>query len=453
MHSISTTAALALLGLASAAPTGNVQANNLLSGSFVVSNVPTGNNVTRDGPAALNQALSRYGFTTSTNTGAGTVDANQGNVVSDALSSVTSSVAAANRVATSNKASPSLGTGGTAAGSEQGEVSADSQSNDLEYTSQIQVGGQTIQVNFDTGSSDLWLFNTKMPSSMTAGHTLYDPTKSKNFTQIQGATFSVSYGDTSNATGNLVGTDIVNIGGADFENQVIELPNQVTDSFVKDTKSNGLVGLAFGKLNTVKPTAAKTFIENIANQLKQPVFTANLKHAATGSYEFGNIDTTSYSGNMVWAPVDQSRGYWQFTSNFYAVKSHASAKNNNGASPAIADTGTSLLLMDPVVVTDYYAQVPGAAIDQTAGGYTFPCTAALPDLFIGISGGLNGGQMNQIPGSLMNYAPTTGGKCFGGLQSNNGGGLQILGDILFKSAFIAFNYGNSSLGFAAHTAN
>lgn len=451
MHGISSTAALALLSLASAAPT-KPQISNLLSGTFVVSNVPTGNNVTRDGSSAYSQALSKYGFTTDSSSEGAT----QGNTISGAVTAVTSSIAgvpAANKVATANKASSTLGTAGTAAGSEQGEVNADSQMNDLEYTSQIQVGGQTIQVNFDTGSSDLWLFNTKMPSSMQAGHTLYDPSQSKTFKQMQGASFAVSYGDASNATGNLVGTDIVNIGGADFENQVIELPNSVTPSFVKDTKSNGLVGLAFGKLNTVKPNSAKTFIENIATQLKQPVFTANLKHAATGSYEFGNIDQNSYSGPMVWTPVDSSRGYWQFTSNFYAIKTHQNAKNNVQASPAIADTGTSLLLMDPIIAQDYYSQVPGSAVDNAAGGYAFPCNANLPDLFIGISGNVNSGQMNQIPGSLMNYSPINATHCFGGLQSNQGGGLQILGDILFKSAFVAFNYGNSSLGFASHTAN
>jgi hypothetical protein len=40
--------------------------------------------------------------------------------------------------------------------------------------------------------------------------------------------------------------------------------------------------------------------------------------------------------------------------------------------------------------------------------------------------------------------------CFGGLQAGQSGGLQVYGDIFFKSNFVVFNGGNNTLGFAEH---
>ena len=126
------------------------------------------------------------------------------------------------------------------------------------------------------------MFNTNLATQDQTGHTVYDPSKSTTAAAVQGATFNISYGDGSGASGP-VGTDTVNIGGAVVQSQTIGLPDQVTASFVQDTASNGLVGLAFSELNTVRPNQAKTFFANVAGDLAQPVFTANLKSGtATG---------------------------------------------------------------------------------------------------------------------------------------------------------------------------
>ncbi|MCJ1409291.1 S-glutathionyl-(chloro)hydroquinone reductase [Ptychographa xylographoides] len=285
-----------------------------------------------------------------------------------------------------------------AATGETGEVTNTPAENDAEYLAPISIGGQTIMMDFDTGSSDLWVFNTMLPTADTTGHTLYNPSQSSSFNLLNGQTYSIHYGDGSTSAG-IVGTDTVNIGGATVTSQAVELPTTVSGSFIGNTASNGLVGLAFSSLNTVKPTQQQTFFDNIRASLAQPVFTANLKHATTGSYEFGTIDPTQFAGSIAYTPIDTASGFWQFPSNSFAVGG-GDVQQNAEANPAIADTGTSLLLVDDSLITGYYTQVNGAFYSQSQGGVIFPCDATLPDLDLA----MGPSYMATIPGSEMNFA-------------------------------------------------
>lgn len=80
-----------------------------------------------------------------------------------------------------------------------------------------------------------------------------------------------------------VGLDTVDIGGSTVAQQAIGLPSFVSASFASDTASNGLVGLAFSKLNTVSPSKQLTFFDNVVNDLTLPVFTAQLKGGTVGA--------------------------------------------------------------------------------------------------------------------------------------------------------------------------
>ncbi|KAI0832249.1 acid protease [Hypoxylon sp. FL0890] len=341
--------------------------------------------------------------------------------------------------------------GGAAASKGQATASADNvtglvtntpEANDVEYLSPVNIGGQTLNLDFDSGSSDLWVFNTQLSSAATQGHTVFDPAQSKTFQLMQGASFEISYGDGSGAAGN-VGTDTVDIGGATVTSQAVELATAVSQSFVQDTNNNGLLGLAFSQLNTVQPTAQKTFFDNVKSSLAEPLFTADLRAQAAGAYEFGAVDTSKFTGAMTWVPVNTTQGFWQFTSEKFAIDG-GEAQTSTAGAQAIADTGTTLLLADPAVAQAYYAKVDGAVDDEQQGGFTFPCDSQLPDLQLDV-----GGNMATVKGADINFTQVDDQTCFGGLQATSVG-LQVYGDIFFKSNFIAFNGGNNSLGFAQH---
>lgn len=255
-----------------------------------------------------------------------------------------------------------------------------------------------------------WVFNTALPANQQGNHTLFNPQKSSTFQAMQGSTFNISYGDGSFAMGN-VGMEQVDIGGATVSQQAVGLPNQVSQSFVQDGQSNGLVGLAFSQLNTIKPQQQKTFFANVAPALSQPVFTANLKAGTAGAYEFGTIDNTQFQGDLTNVPVNTVNGFWQVDSQMFAVGNSPPQAAAGGSGTAIADTGTSLMLVDNAVVNTYYSQVDQAQNAANIGGVVFPCNAQLPDLQVAI--GPN--YMAKIPGSGIKFANVgvdeTGQQC------------------------------------------
>jgi hypothetical protein len=346
-----------------------------------------------------------------------------------------------------DKANTSASTAAAAkGGNTTGTVAANPGENAALFLSPVDIGGQTLNLDFDSGSSDLWCFSTGLDPQVIGQHTAFDPTKSTSFKKVNGAQWKISYGDGSGAAG-VVGTDTVTIGGVTVENQAVELATAVSQSFVEDTNTDGLVGLAFSNLNTVndgtKKTPQKTFFDNVMTKLDMPVFTADLDPDGTGVYEFGKIDSTKFEGQMAWIPVKAETGFWQFGSTKFSVGDQLF--DNPQGSDAIADTGTSLLLVDQQVAEAYYSQVKGAQLNAQVGGFIFPCNAKLPDMSVAIGDS----YMAKVPGNQLVFAPVDNANttCFGGVQGNQGSGLQIYGDTLFRSQFVAFNGGNQSLGF------
>lgn len=288
-----------------------------------------------------------------------------------------------------------------------------------------------------------WVFSSELPANEQNGHNIYNPASSSTSAIANGETWKISYGDGSSASGNVY-TDVVSVGGTSVTGQDVELASTISSQFAQD-QSDGLLGLAFSSINTVTPDQAKTFFANAESGLSAPLFTSDLKKGAPGSYDFGYIDTSKYTGDITYTPVDNSRGFWGFTSSGYTVGSGSAVSDSI---PAIADTGTSLLLLPDDIVSAYYAQVSGAQNSNTDGGYIFDCSAALPDLSFAIEG-----YNAVVPGSYINYAPVSSGSssCFGGLQSSAGVGVNIFGDVFLKAQFVVFDdaAGGPQLGFAA----
>lgn len=160
-----------------------------------------------------------------------------------------------------------------------GSVDAHSLRGDLEYLSEVKIGTpeQTFMLNFDTGSSDLWVFSTATNRDQVRGQALYDPGAS-NTAQLQnGQTWRISYQDESSASG-IVYQDSVSIGGLKVPQQMVEVAQSVSPAFTADAACSGLVGLGFDNNNAVRPNSARTWFSNFKANLAKPLFTTNLHY-------------------------------------------------------------------------------------------------------------------------------------------------------------------------------
>ncbi|EOA81136.1 uncharacterized protein SETTUDRAFT_24639 [Exserohilum turcica Et28A] len=324
-----------------------------------------------------------------------------------------------------------------AAGGSGSVTASPSDSYDRSYLCPVTVGGTTLHLDFDTGSADLWAFSSLQSRSQRGSHAYYTVNPSK---QLQGYSWSISYGDGSGASGKVY-ADKVTVGSVTATSQAVEAATSVSAEFSQDV-TDGLLGLAFSSINTVEPQAQTTFFDTVHDQLASPLFAVTLKYHAAGTYDFGFIDSSKYTGSITYVNADNSQGFWAFSASGYSVGN----SNTRSSISGILDTGTTLILVDDSIVSAYYSQVSGAQFDNSQGGYTFPCSASLPTFSITV-----GGVKQTVPGKYINYAPASGNSCFGGIQSNSGIGFNIFGDIFLKSKYIVHEMSdnaNPRIGFA-----
>ena len=128
------------------------------------------------------------------------------------------------------------------------------------------------------------------------------------------------------------------------------------------------------QLNTAQTTQLKTLVENMitdpAIHSDAELFTAFLTHEKDKQmpfYTFGNIDhdtVNANGGQILHAPIDKSNGFWQFNSTSSSVKGQVIQIPSN---TAIAETGTTLALVDDATCKAIYDAIPDATYDETQG--------------------------------------------------------------------------------------
>ena len=170
-----------------------------------------------------------------------------------------------------------------AAAKQTGSVTATPEQFDQAYLCPVTVGNSQLNLDFDTGSADLWVFSTLTPASESRGHSVYNPSSGK---KLQGSSWQITYGDQSSA-GGLVYTDKVVVGGVTATNQAVEAASSVSAQFVQNTASDGLLGLSFSSINQIQPQPKTTFFDTVKSTLAKALFTVDLKKGTAGSYTFG----------------------------------------------------------------------------------------------------------------------------------------------------------------------
>ncbi|EXJ94865.1 hypothetical protein A1O1_03263 [Capronia coronata CBS 617.96] len=342
------------------------------------------------------------------------------------------------------------------------QVTTDDQQNDAFYTCPVQFGtpAQTLDLDLDSGSADLWVWSTHLPSktveaAMASGAAVFDPDNSSTFKGMPGSTWQIRYGDNSAASGT-VGTDNVKIGNITIEGQAVELASRISSQLQNQTESRGLFGLAFGKINTVRPKAVHTPLENMILQqdipASQELFTCYLgsykdkndPDHGQSFYTFGGIDegVVQSSGQPIsYTPIDNSEGFWMFSSPSVVINGVAIELPNN---QAIADTGTTLMLVTDQICDQIYGAIDGAEYSEDAMGWVFPADTPaenLPTVSFAV-----GSKQIVIEKEHLSFAAYNSTMVFGGIQSQGNLNFNIFGDVFLQGVYAVFDAGNKQFG-------
>lgn len=290
-------------------------------------------------------------------------------------------------------------------------------------------------------------------------HNLYNPGRSTTYRPLRTSSWKIKYGDGSTASGS-VGTDTLYLGGLRIDKQAFGLARQLSPTF-SATAGDGILGLAFNRISVVKPKPLPGPLENMAGQeditKDMELFTAylgswrdkdDIDHGES-FYTFGYIEQSVLLRCSVrepwYVPLVQTHGLWEFASESIKINNETITRSKN---TAIADTGSSLLLLPDEIVTKIYAQIPGAEFSKKHQGWIFPINTPvekLPTLKIGIGSAAHS-MDSEVQKEDYGFAPVGGGKQYGGIQSRGTSKFDILGDTWLKAVYAIFDGGRRRFG-------
>ncbi|KAI0823444.1 acid protease [Trametes gibbosa] len=313
---------------------------------------------------------------------------------------------------------------------------------DTEWAGTISIGtpAQKFLIDFDTGSSDLWVPSSACSSSTCSKKKKYTASASSTGSKKSGS-FQIEYGDGSTVSGPVY-TESVNVAGVEATKQYFSPVTTLSSSFADDP-IDGLLGLAYPAISNLnKPPFFNTAVSQ--GTVDEGVFGFKLASAGSELY-LGGTNSDHFSGSIEYHPVDTSTGFWQIT----GAKAYVGSTAAVTGFETIIDSGTTIMYGPPAAVKKLYAKVSGSALfDSSNGYYSYPCKSP-PSISFSW-----GGKQWAITADNFNLGETeTGsGKCVGALAGQDiglGSNVWLLGDSFMKNVYTAFSFDDDAVGFAA----
>ncbi|BFF95371.1 aspartic proteinase [Drosophila madeirensis] len=300
------------------------------------------------------------------------------------------------------------------------------------------VGNQPFTLQFDTGSSDLWIPNANCSTCIkTCGNAVFQAAKSKSFV-ANGTAFKITYG--IGKVSGVIATDTVSIEQISIKNQGFGLVSQ-TDTC---SSFDGVLGLAYPvvSLTEQKPP----FYQMIEQKLvDQPIFSFHLKSNTSdgGSLILGGSNSSLYHGSLTYVNVTQQK-LWKFTMDYIGFPSRK-CRRCNGCN-AIMDSGTSLLVGPTEDITQLNRKID-AKYNSTNGLWEVPCARIthLPVLELGIAGKKFLVRPQEY---IIAYEDNV---CISGFMDLAGINFWIIGDVFFREHYLLFDVEQNRIGIARAT--
>ncbi|KAJ3161557.1 hypothetical protein HDU88_007290 [Geranomyces variabilis] len=299
------------------------------------------------------------------------------------------------------------------------------------YYGPVTIGSQTVTVDFDTGSSDFWVRGARCTSDdgscgSGSGHT---GIKTTGLTDAK-KTFDDKYGSGESSGEIYRGT--YKVGGYTASNAYLGVSTKETGF---DDPADGLFGLGFAGISEIgDSTDGKAPIDALG--LKSFAFYLTNDDSEAGELSLGGADSSKYTGSFNYLPVNANT-YWQFSTSSATAsvngKSHKFTTRN-----AIADSGTTLVIVDDAVASSIFSAV-GA---DSEGNIDCDAAESAPPIVFNL-----GGKSYSIPASVWVF--TDGEQCICGVQGGaSDAGVVIFGDVFMRQYYTLFDVTNKRVGFA-----
>jgi predicted aspartyl protease len=311
---------------------------------------------------------------------------------------------------------------------------------DAQYYGPIQVGGQSFNVIFDTGSSNLWVPSAKC--SGCGSHPKYDSSKSSTY-KANGTEFKIMYG--SGPVSGFFSEDNVQVGDISVTGQTFAEVTDVSGLGLAYSvgKFDGILGLGF---RSISVNNVATVFDNIIAQglVTDTVFAFYLSKTSgsDGELVVGGIDTNHFTGDLTWVPLTQE-SYWETKLDKMTI----GGKSVTSAPSAVLDSGTSILAGPSADVKAIATMVGAKPFFLNPKEYTIDCSkiSSVPDIVVTMGG-------NDFTLTGADYIINAGALCLFGMTGIDipapRGPLWIMGDIFMRKYYTVFDFGKKRLGFA-----
>ncbi|WVQ94938.1 hypothetical protein IAU59_002027 [Kwoniella sp. CBS 9459] len=319
---------------------------------------------------------------------------------------------------------------------------------DVLYYGNVGIGSpmQTLTVDFDTGSADLWLpvkcSNCQTPQFDSSRSSTYKPS---------GQSFSVEYG--SGSVSGVLAQETVSLANTQISGQYFGAVSSESSDF-QGNPNSGVLGMAFSAISS---SGKPTYFENLIStkSVSSPLFGFHLtRRQAQGSQLcIGCYDSSKFTGGISWIPVI-SQTYWSVSMTSFSANGGRSNALSSSLIGAV-DTGTTLIYVPTAIADQFYSQIPGSSrADQYGSGfYQYPCKGSA-NVMLGFNG--KSFALNPVD---FNLGKTASGSsmCVGAVLAVSDGfpdNLAIVGDAFLKSWYSIYDYSNGvRVGLASSTNN
>lgn len=319
------------------------------------------------------------------------------------------------------------------------------------YSIQLEIGTppQAVSVNFDTGSSELWV--NPVCSKAT------DPAFCKTFGQYNASTTFVDAkapGGIKYGTGFVdfnYGYDYVQLGSLRINQQVFGV---ATDS---EFASVGILGAGPDLSGWTSPYPF--VIDNLVKQgfIKSRAFSLDIRglDSDRGSVTYGGIDVKKFSGPLAKKPIipaaqspDGYTRYWVNMDGMSVTKDDGSKfeifDKPNGQ-PVLLDSGYTVSTLPGPLMDKILEAFPSARLESTSGDYIVDCD------IIDSPGRVNfkfGSVVVDVEYKDFIWQQPDLGICKLGVSQDDN--FPVLGDTFLRAAYVVFDWDNQDIHIAAN---